>query len=101
MKTWRIFVAMIVLGVVVEVLSPIFSAKTGIIIPLIQNNCGAVPVFVQDIMMVNSEPDPRYWRGFMTCGIGVIGFIMMPGFLKVLVWLYHFVHPQSSNFQPE
>lgn len=99
MKTWRLFVGLIILAGVIEFLTPVLSAKTGIIIPLIQNNCGAVPVFVQDIMAYQTEPDPRYWRGFMTCGVSVIGFILMPGLLKVLHWLYRFVNPKHPEPQ--
>lgn len=95
MKTWRVFVAIIALGVVIEFLTPILSAKTGILIPLIQKNCGAVPVFIQDIMRVQSSPDPRYWRGFVTCGGSAIAFILAPGFLKIFQGLYHFAHPKK------
>lgn len=97
MKTWRLFVGLILLAAVVEFLTPMLSAKTGIIIPLIQNNCGAIPVFIQDIITYTTEPDPRYWRGFMTCSLSIIGFILMPGFLKVLHWLYRFVNPKHPK----
>lgn len=97
MKTWRIFVALIILGAVVEFLAPILSAKTGVILPLIQRNCGAVPVFIQDIMRVQSQPDPRYWQGTITCGIGFIAFILFPGFLKIFHWLYRFAHPKRET----
>lgn len=97
MKTWRIFVAIIAVGIIVEFLTPILSAKTGIFIPLVQNNCGAVPVFIQDIITVESSPDPRYWRGFITCGVSGLAFLLMPGFIKIFHWLYRFVHPKKNG----
>lgn len=99
MKTWRLFVGLIILAGVIEFLTPLLSAKTGIIIPLIQQNCGAVPVFLKDIMAYESAPNPAYWEGFMTCGLSVMVFILMPGFLKISHWLYRFVNPKKSKPQ--
>jgi len=97
MKFWRLFAGLVILAGVVEFLTPLLSAKTGIIIPLIQNNCGATPVFIQDIIAYQTEPNPRYWQGFITCGLSVVGFIVTPGLLKVLHWLYRFMNPKHPQ----
>lgn len=97
MKTWRLFVGLIIFAGVIEFLTPVLSAKTGIIIPLIQQNCGAVPVFLKDIMTYKSAPNSAYWEGFMTCGLSFLVFIMMPGLLKISHWIYRFVNPKKSK----
>lgn len=97
MKTWRFFVGLIMLAGVIEFLTPLLSTKTGIIIPLIQQNCGAVPVFIKDIIEYETAPNPAYWKGFMTCGLSVIGLILMPGLLKISHWIYRFVNPKKSK----
>lgn len=60
MKTWRLFVGLIMLAGVIEFLTPLLSTKTGVIIPLMQQNCGAIPVFLKDIMAYDTAPNPVY-----------------------------------------
>lgn len=91
MRWLRFFIAMAFLVAGIEILVPLISTKNAFLLPMIRDNCGAVPLFLQNVFTVTAEPDHRLFQGFLKCGTGFIGFLVAPGALTFVMWLYKFV----------
>jgi len=91
MKTLRIFLVMVLLVAVADYLTPILSARNTLLFSMIRDNCGYVPIFFDQVFNVTSRNSPRVIEGFVRCGAGFIGFLVVPGFLTVFVKIYRFV----------
>ncbi|MFB6144386.1 MAG: hypothetical protein ABEJ98_03685 [Candidatus Nanohaloarchaea archaeon] len=75
----------------VEFALPAITEFNGMILPLLQKNCGAAPEFVSQLMTVEEQPSAEGWRRTITCGVGGIIFLLVPGFLRFGSWLYRFL----------
>ncbi|MFB6147369.1 MAG: hypothetical protein ABEJ66_00645 [Candidatus Nanohaloarchaea archaeon] len=93
MRYSRALLLVVMLAVFFEFLVPLFSAKTGYLLPLLKNNCGAVPLFLSQVMDYRSTASTAVWRGFVTCGASFLAFLVLPGVLKFLGFTYRLARP--------
>lgn len=93
-KSIRKYKAIILLAsilVFLEFLLPAMTRWNGLIIPVLTENCRAVPGFMQEIIQVEQVPSEQGWRRTITCGISGILFIIAPGILRFANWVYRLV----------
>lgn len=85
------FVLMIILVLAGDLLFQAFSAKNSFLTYLIWDNCGAVPLFLNEVLSVEPGGNPKLLDGFVKCGFGAIGFLVAPGVLTVAVYIFKFL----------
>lgn len=90
-KTYKLIIVAIAAVIFLEFAVPALTRWNGLILPVISKNCGAVPKFLQQIMTVKQAPTNLAWRRTITCGIGGILFLLVPGFLRFGSWTYRFL----------
>lgn len=97
MKYFRLLILVVAAAVFFELLLPLFSAKTSFLLPILQNNCGAIPVFLQEISDYRTTASVRLWKGFMMCGASFLAFLLLPGVIKFFEYVFSAVSGDKSS----
>ncbi len=95
MKLRRFLTFLLLVVVFFEVLLPFFTAKTGILLPMIANNCGPAYGTILDLFSMpgNVEGDMDQ---IVDCGWGIMALLVVPGILSFLHFAYKTVRGRTE-----